>query len=261
MDREHIMQAAALLWRLWEEGQRMTALPAALRPADRAQAYAIQAAVAQLSGQPLFGWKIAATSLAGQQHIGVDGPLAGRLLQGRVRGPGAAVPVQHHGMRVAEAEFAFRMAEALPPRPQPYTVQEVMAAVESAHPAIEMPDARYHDFVRVGAPQLIADNACACWFVLGEAITAPWRTHDLVQHQVSMQRNGVRAATGSGAQVLGDPRLALTWLANEVSVYGPGLQAGQVVTTGTCLQPVAIAPGDHVVADFGAFGQVEASVV
>ena len=28
----------------------------------------------------LFGWKIAATSLAGQKHIGVDGPLAGRLL-------------------------------------------------------------------------------------------------------------------------------------------------------------------------------------
>ena len=31
----------------------------------------------------LFGWKIAATSRAGQQHINVDGPLAGRLLADR----------------------------------------------------------------------------------------------------------------------------------------------------------------------------------
>ena len=28
----------------------------------------------------LFGWKIAATSEAGQKHINVDGPMAGRIL-------------------------------------------------------------------------------------------------------------------------------------------------------------------------------------
>ncbi len=45
---------------------------------------------------------------------------------------------------------------------------DVMAAVDSLHPAIELPDSRNLDFARVGAPQLIADNACAGWFILGE---------------------------------------------------------------------------------------------
>ena len=60
-------------------------------------------------------------------------------------------------MRVAEAEFAFRLKRSLPARERVYGVQEVLDAVESLHPAIEIPDSRYDDFAGVGAPQLIAD--------------------------------------------------------------------------------------------------------
>jgi 2-keto-4-pentenoate hydratase len=41
----------------------------------------------------------------------------------------------------------------------------------------------------------------------------------------------------------------------------PELQPGQMITTGTCVVPVAIVPGDHLVADFGDFGQVAAVMV
>jgi len=34
------------------------------------------------------------------------------------------------------------------------------------------------------------------------------------------------------------------------------LHAGQVVTTGTCLVPLPISPGDHVTCDFGVLGKV-----
>ena len=74
---------------------------------------------------------------------------------------GATVPLDGNIMMVAEAEFAFRFARALPKRANPYTQDEVLDAVESLHPAIEVPDSRYNDFVTVGAPQLIADTACA----------------------------------------------------------------------------------------------------
>ena len=62
---------------------------------------------------------------------------------------------------VAEAEFAFRMAVDLPPRGRAYAVDQVLAAVATLHPAIEVPDSRYDDFTLVGAAQLIADNSCA----------------------------------------------------------------------------------------------------
>ena len=67
------------------------------------------------------------------------------------------------------------------------------------------------------------------------------------------------AGEGTGANVLGDPRVALTWLANALSRFGTPLSAGEVVTTGTCVVPVTVQPGETVVADFGPFGRVEVS--
>jgi 2-keto-4-pentenoate hydratase len=259
MNLPDLQIAAAILWQSWIRSTRIDELPAQCRPSDRAEAYAIQAELARLSGQSVVGWKIAATSLAGQAHIGVDGPLAGRLLSQRVLESGADISLAGNLMQVAEAEFAFRFGKSLPKRDGPYGIEEVLEAVESLHPAIEVPDSRYRDFARVGAPQLIADNACACWFVLGAATSADWRGEDLVTHKVMAYRNGMLTAEGSGANVLGDPRIALTWMANELNAFGDGLLAGEVVTTGTCITPVPIAPGDRLRVDFGAFGLIEAA--
>jgi 2-keto-4-pentenoate hydratase len=190
----------------------------------------------------------------GQRHIGVDGPLAGSLLADRVLACGATVSLEGNMMRVAEAEFAFRMGRALPPRDRPYDTSEVLEAVDALQPTIEIPDSRYEHFAGVGAPQLIADNACAWVLIVGDPAPARWREMDLSAHRVETFLNGTHAASGIGSNVLGDPRTALTWVANEVSVFGGGLREGDLVTTGTCISPVALAPGDAFAVDFGALG-------
>jgi 2-keto-4-pentenoate hydratase len=253
-----IQFAAKMLWFTWQQSRRIQNLPERCRPADRAEGYAIQARLAHVWGQGIIGWKIAATSRAGQAHIAVDGPLAGRLLKKRVLKNDATVSLSGNLMRVAEAEFAFRFRRDLEKRQQPYSVSEVLDAVESLHPAIEVPDSRYEDYTVVGAPQLIADNACACWFILGAPAETNWRELDLVGHQVEGYRNGKNVSSGSGANVLGDPLVALTWIANELTEFGEGLRTGQVVTTGTCITPIPVTPGDQVRMDFGALGSVEA---
>ena len=260
MSGRTLTAAAAALFKNWQERTRIDGLPDHARPEDRAEGYAVQKEIVKLSGQKIVGWKIAATSQAGQKHIGVDGPLAAPLLANRVvQGSTAAPTFSMDGniMKVAEAEFAFRFGKALPHRRTPYQAEEVLAAVESLHPAIEVPDSRYNEFAKVGAPQLIADMACACWFVLGPPARADWRSRDLVRHQVTAYINDKAVATGSGANVLGDPRIALTWIANELSTFGDGIMAGQFVTTGTCVVPPAVAPGDRFRADFGELGSVE----
>lgn len=256
-----INRAAGILWSSWLANSRIEALPENCRPSDRAEGYSIQAAIADRSGATLFGWKIAATSSAGQRHIGVDGPLAGRLLSSRVLDSGSAVTLGANCMQVAEAEFAFRMARTLAPRATPYLMAEVMDAVGALHPAIEIPDSRYLDFVTAGAAQLIADNACACWFVLGPQAPESWRDVDLSAHRVTLRRNGEVACDGSGANVLGDPRVALHWITNELSRHGESLREGHVVTTGTCIVPASIAAGDVLTADFGRIGRVGARIV
>ena len=253
---DRLMAAADLLWHCWVEGRCIDALPGELRPATRREGYAIQACVEQRSSQPLFGWKIAATSAAGQAHIGVDGPLAGRLLTERVLTSGAELSLAGNRMRVAEPEFVFRVGHTLAPRGAPWTLAEVLEAVAGLHVAIEIPDSRFADFRTAGAPQLIADNACAHQFVLGPAAPDTWRGLDLAAHPVRARVGAGAWQAGSGANVLGDPRLALTWLANELSGLGVPLRAGQIVTSGTCMTPLTIAAGDQVEADFGCLGSV-----
>lgn len=255
------LQAASdLLWRHWREGRLLAAIPPDLAPADRGEAYRIQALLEPRSADLLYGWKIAATSLAGQRHIGADGPLAGRLLAEQVLSADAVVPLAGNQMRVAEPEVAFRIGSDLPPRPEPYTVAEVMAAVASAHPAIEFPDSRLEAFERAGEAALIADNACAHLFVLGPPAPEGWRTIDLAAMPTRIAAEGRAPHEGRGGNALDDPRLALTWLADALSQQGITLRAGQVVTTGTTAVPLPIEAGDVVTAELGGLGTLTVRV-
>ena len=115
MNIDKARAASNLLRKTWDAGAVVDDLPADLRPATRAEGYAIQAVLDESMG-PLYGWKIAATSVAGQKHINVDGPLAGRIFRSRIVADGGTVPLGANRMAVAEAEFAFRMGRDLPPR-------------------------------------------------------------------------------------------------------------------------------------------------
>ncbi len=255
LSESEITAASRNLYDHWRAGTKLAGLEAALRPRSRAEAYAIQGKIESHSKEKLFGWKIAATSEAGQRHINVDGPMAGRILAETVIPDGGTASMAGNEMRVTEPEFAFRIAADLPPRSQPYAVREVLEAVGTLHPAIEIPDSRFADFVSAGAEQIIADNACAHLFVLGAPTTANWRAIDLVEERPVLTMGG-KQFIGHGKNVLGDPRVALTWLANELRQLGVTLRAGEVVTTGTCHPPLPIQSGDVCAVDFGVLGTV-----
>ena len=253
-------EAAEILWRHWQTNQVLSALPEACRPLTAEQGYAVQAQLPAVAGRSVVGWKIAATSTNGQAHINVGGPLAGRLLSGQVFESGATVPSAGNRMRVAEPEFAFTMGQNLPPQSTPYPQEQVMAAVATLHPALEVPDSRLEPFTAAGEAQLLADNACARHFVLGPAAPDLWRTVDLstypVHARVEQNQQARYTREGTGGNVLGDPRMALTWLANQLSSLGITLQKGQVVTTGTCMVPLELEPGDTALADYGPLGRI-----
>lgn len=242
---------ASAVWASWTSGNRIPELPAEARPRDAAEGVAAQIALGALAG-PAYGWKLAATSTAGQAHIGVDGPLTGPLFSRFRHEPGDVLPSADMHMRVAEAEFAFVMGADVGPDATP---AELLAAVASMHLAIEIPDSRFTRFETAGGPQLIADCACAGRFVLGPEVPG-WREIELSTWATSLWINGVEAARGSGAAVLGHPHAALAWAAEDLRRHGRALRAGEVVTTGTTTPPPRIGPGDTVRADFGELGEV-----
>ncbi len=263
MDRSQaLVRAGEILWRAWQKRAVIDSLPPECRPVTRAEGYQVQSAIEGRSPAPLFGWKIAATSAAGQRHIQVSGPIAGRLLRERAHPSGSRLSLAGNRMAVAEPEFAFRMGRDIFPRQQAYSVDEVMAAIGDLHPSIEVPDSRFAVFTSAGEAQIIADNACAHEFVLGDPAPQVWRNAELSTHRVQGRVSGISrsyARDGSGAAVLGSPLVALVWLVNELSSLGITLQRDQVVTTGACTVPLEVEAGDQVIADFGALGAVSVS--
>lgn len=250
--------AAEILSTSWAEGRHIDMLPAHARPQQRSEAYAVQA-LWQASGHRIAGWKIAATSVAGQQHIAVGGPLAGPIFAHRVHVAGASVSLATNRMRVAECEIVFHFGRTLLPRTQPFTRDEVLAAVEGVGPGIEVPDSRFLRFEQAGEAQLIADCACANDMVLGAELLADERVNELLDLRVRAQVSDGRRLEGVGRNVLGDPVEALVWLVNELSAQGQAIEAGHFVTTGACVAPIPVAPGQRVDADFGWLGRLSAS--
>ena len=134
------MKAAEIIWNSWKNGKKINTLPIELTPHNRTEAYEIQETLQALSNSEIAGWKIAATSLDGQRHIGVNGPLAGRILKDKTFKPNDIAVLGNNKMAVAEPEFAFKIAKTLEPNNYLYSPDEVTSLVEDLHLAIELPD-------------------------------------------------------------------------------------------------------------------------
>ncbi len=253
MDQATAGRGGALLWEAWQDRKQIDALPAACRPHSIEAAYAIQDGLVASAGLPIAGYKIGATNAQVQARFGVDGPFSGRVFKDFVSPSPARVKANQVNFYAIEAEFDFVMGRALDPGGAPFTRDDVAAAVASVHPAIEVPDSRYADWLSMKAEDLIADNAIGCLLCLG-APAADGLAHDLAGQAVVVRVNGEVVSEGSGSNVLGDPWNVLVWLANHLSARGEALEAGHVVTTGSAAAVVQCEPGDTVTADFGPIG-------
>ena len=108
----------------------------------------------------------------------------------------------------------------------------------------------------MGALRLVADATAHTAFVSGSP-SSEWRSMDLNSHRATMFRNGAKISEGTGANVLDGPLSVLLWTANHLSRLGDTIEAGEIVTTGTCTGITPVSPGDVAIADFGSLGKVE----
>lgn len=255
MNRDQAKAAADLLAVVWEGGAPLPELPEHCRPRGAADGYRIQDLLTERLGFAVGGWKIGCTSAAARKILKARGPFAGRIFAGRIFDSGTTVPAAAYPMRGLEGEFAFRLGKPLPRRKRAYSLAEVTGAVGSLHLAIEIVDSRYADWLKVGTPSLIADQGSNGALVLGPPVPR-WRRLRLDTQPARMLVNGRTVGEGSGADCLGHPLKALTWLANLLRMRG-GLAAGEIVSTGTCTGFHRAAPGDRVRAEFGRLGAVD----
>jgi 2-keto-4-pentenoate hydratase len=256
-----VVQAAQILAHARLDGMRLPGLPADVRPADEAEGYRVQDALHGMLTAggfgSLAGHKIGCTTTVMQQFLGIDHPCSGGVFATRVFRESVAVPFDSFLHVGVETEIAVMLGRDLPPRGVPYTVDEVRAAVSAVAAAIEIVDDRWDDYRRVDTPTLIADD-----FFNDTSVLGPLRTYDGTLDLGTLRGvtrvNGVEAGRGAGADVLGHPLNALTWLANHLAARGPGLRAGEFVSTGSVVETKWMARGDDAVVEVEGLGTVRA---
>ena len=224
-------------------------------------AYAVQAALVarkRAAGARVIGWKIGLTSRAMQQALNIDTPDSGVLLDDMLFADGATIPAGRFIQPRVEAEIAFVMQAPL--SGANVTRADVLAATGHVAPALEILDTRIlRADPATGRARIItdtvSDNAANAGIVLGDARHAVDAV-DLRWIGAIVTRNGTVEETGLGAGVLNDPVTAVLWLVHRLARYGMGIEAGQILLSGSFIRPVEAPPGSRFHADFGAFGSV-----
>jgi len=222
---------------------------------DVAAAYAVQSEVTRrrlTSGARVVGRKIGLTSPAVQAQLGVDQPDFGTLFEDMQYDDGDTVPFARLLQPRIEAEVAFVLTADL--AEGELDLDQVAAAVDYAVAAMEVADSRVANW-DISFGDTVADNASAGVYVLG---TERKTLDEVATPDVAMTMtvSGQEVSTGTGAACLGDPLLALQWLARTARDLGDPLRAGQVILSGALGPMRPVVPGATATATITGLGSV-----
>ena len=231
--------------------------------ASLADAYAVQDAWVRLklaAGRRRIGWKIGLTSQAMQAALQIDTPDSGVLLDDMQFEDGVTIAPDRFIQPRVEAEIAFVMKAPLQ-GPQ-VGIFDVLNATDYLVPALEILDTRVvrrepENGAQRTIVDTVSDNAANAGLVTGGR---PVRVDAVDMRWVGaiVSKNGLVVETGLGAGVLNHPATGIVWLVRRLHQIGSGLDAGQIVLSGSFIRPVETQHGDTISADFGPLGTVSA---
>jgi 2-keto-4-pentenoate hydratase len=243
---QDLMNAADRLLDARRTNKPIADLPKDLRPVTLEEAYYIQDRMSW-AYEAIGGWKVGAPS---PDATPAFAPMPAMWISCS----GCEMRGVTHRYRGVEAEIAFRMGSDLPPRTKPYSREEVIGAIASMHPAIEVLESALVDPAQATKLTAVADLAMHGGFVYGDAVP-DWQNIDFTKESVTLAIEGAVRVERTGSNTAGDLIRLLPWLANEGASRTEGLRAGDWVTTGSWTGNMQANAGAAVDARFSTAGR------
>ncbi len=223
---ERTVQTANVLLDARHNNRPIADLDPALQPATLDEAYAIQDAMADKMG-PVGGWKVGAP---GPDATPMFGPMP--LHFGFLR-TGDEMSGSQSRFRGIEAEIGFLIRKNLPVRHARYERDEILDAIASAHPVIEVLESAFIAPEEASHLAMVADLQMNGGFVHGPACP-DWQTIDMAGERLEVIIDGIVRWDGIGKNTNGPDLLRLVeYVVNEGQVRTGGLEVGQWITTGS----------------------------
>jgi 2-oxo-hept-3-ene-1,7-dioate hydratase len=231
-----------------------------------ADSYAVQKAWVEIKlaeGRRVIGHKIGLTSRAMQSMFNINEPDYGVLLDDMLYNSGAEIPIDRFIAPMLENEIAFILSKPL--RGPDCSIFDVLNATDFVTPALEIVDLRTRmddpeTKARRGVVDTIADNAANAALVVGGRPVRPLDV-DLRWAGALCYRNGVIEESGLAAAVLDHPANGVAWLANKLAIHDQGLEAGELVLSGSFTRTVPARAGDTFHVDYGPLGSISCRFV
>jgi len=206
-------------------GKSLAAVDEAEVPLDMEEVYFLQDFIAPTFGKN-GGWKIGAPG-AGET------PFFAPMPQAWIEESGVTLSGPRRRLRGVEAEIAFLVGHDLSPRAEAYTRMEVVSAIASAHPAIEVLESGFTDPRAVPRLAMFGDMQMHGGFVPGPPIPE-WQQIDWATESVKLVLDGKIEMERTASNPAGTNLLRLlVYLANEGAARTGGLHRGDWITTGS----------------------------
>ena len=233
-----IKSAATYLTELRNTGRFGARIPEPSRPLTIDDALKIQERTIRVFGDAVGGYKC---SLPNAERAVIMAPIFAPAITSA--SPCAVRPATETAIGTAriEPEVAFVLARPLPARPssaashRPYDEAEVRAAIGETRLVLELLGTRYRDPQSLPFVEVLADCISNQGLFVGPLVAGGLDAPLAGFHFeiAGTSADPAFAFEKDGRHPDGHPLNPLTWLANFLASRGAGLQAGQIVTTGS----------------------------
>lgn len=211
----------------------------------------------RISGEVVVGHKVALTTKASREHLGVNEPCFGHILDRCVYPNDSQIPIANLADPHIEAETAFVLAHDI--KGPGVTPIQVMQSTHAVLPALELVDLKIEGS-GIQAADVIAHNALHGGVVVGSRMEQ-FAELELQYEGVTVEFNGNLHGSGTGFEVMGNPINPIVWLANKLAEFDDFLRAGEMIISGAMVVPVRLKPGDFVKVTYSHMGTIEASFI
>jgi 2-keto-4-pentenoate hydratase len=207
-------------------------------PLSMSEALCIQEALVEFQrgqlGDPI-GWKLGLTSAAMRRQLGIDRPIAGRLLSRMLQPEGASFRSDFGARPAVEADMLVTVKDEWVNDAR--TPMDVALHLLTMRPFIELPDLMLAEGQPFTAETAAAVNVGARHGVYGREISV-FPTREFVDSLAKMQvtlSEGTRNVIGKapGAAILDHPFNAVIELASQLYDRGERLSAGDMISLGS----------------------------
>lgn len=196
----------------------------------------------------VVGYKAGLTNAAVQKRFNWNAPVRGTLFERMIVADGAEVPAKFGERPLFEADLIVEVGSSAIHDAK--TPLEVLAALRSIRPFIELPDLVVQDPTRLGGVGITAINVGARLGVLGAPIVAvadPKLADALRDMTVRLvDGTGRELDTGRGTAILEHPLNAVIWLAQDLKQAGIVLKPGDLLSLGSFSRLLPPQPGTTV---------------